>query len=47
MAESIVRWAAMPAGERRSRVRRHFGEHLSFDAIGERWRDIYALLLES
>jgi glycosyltransferase involved in cell wall biosynthesis len=47
MAESIVRWAAMPAVERRSRVRRHFEEHLSFDAIGARWRDIYALLLES
>ena len=41
MAASLGQWAAVPAGDRRARVRDHFDRDLSFHAIGARWRAIY------
>lgn len=41
MAASLGQWAAVPAADRRARVRDHFERNLSFHAIGARWRAIY------
>lgn len=45
MSESLVKWASMPAEQRRHLVRDHFERNLSFAAIGACWRAAYRAIM--